>query len=232
MEKQREFEQASDRLKEIISTAKGSLLDLAYYIYKVIISVPGKEPDLLRVVFEECDQIESSEEEPLQKIFTEDEKEQYRDTYGKSVDGMLDALLKKGLSKEAFYQELWKSIQDNPMLEGEKEKAFAFFYIWIDVKVPYFELEPGLRMSNEEYKEIKKEIMEEIKRARFILSVPTKQKTERASRLVWMLENMEDERKKAVLMAQILNIYRQLCGSELLSKLAEDGMLVADRDGE
>ena len=50
MEKQREFEQASDRLKEIISTAKGSLLDLAYYIYKVIISVPGKEPDLLRVV--------------------------------------------------------------------------------------------------------------------------------------------------------------------------------------
>ena len=229
MGNQKEFEQACDQILGLIGTAKGQWPDIAYYVYKVIVTVPGREPDLVKFVFETFEQIESSEEDLVDKIFTEEEIDDYENIYGKNIDGMLEALLKKGFSHEEFYQKLWKGIQENPILQGEKEKAFAFFYVWIDVKMPYFELEPGLAMSNNEYINIKKEIAEEIKRVRFVLNVPTKQRTEQASRLVKMLEQLQDERQKAVLMAQILNLHRHLCNNDLFFKLSEDGMLIDQR---
>lgn len=219
---QEKFEHAKQEILNILKTAAGELLDIAYYIYELIASVPGKEPQLLRFVFEESEQIESSEEQHLQKVFTEEEKYSYKNTYGKIVDGTLEVLLKKGLSKEQFYEELWKGIDANPLLENTKEKAFVFFYIWIDDKVPYFELEPGMRMSNDDYAKITEDIFEKIIKARFILSVPTEQKTECASRLVQMLGELKNEREKTVLMAQILDLNDQV---HVLSRLIKNKVL-------
>lgn len=225
MEKQEKLEAAKNRIITLFKNEKEDLLDISYYVYQEIISMPGREPELLKFSLEKYEQIKPDEETQLEKIFTPEEKGSYEDTYGKNVDGMLEALLKKGLGSELFYQELWKGIQENPVLESKKEKAFAFYFILIDIRVPYFELEPGIEMSNDEYRKLQKELFEEIKRARFILYAPTKQKTERTSRLVHMLDQLEDERQKAVLMAQILNIFGKSMTDNLLSDLIEKGVL-------
>ena len=51
-----------------------------------------------------------------------------------------------------------------------------------------------------------------LKKARFILLTPTDQKTQRASRLVKLLDELSDEKEKAVLMAQILEMRAKSSG--------------------
>ncbi len=225
MEKQETMENAKSGITNLFQNAAMDLLNISYYVYLKIISVPGREPELLKFALEQYEQTEPTENAQLEKVFTRDEKDSYEDTYGKNVDGMLEAFLKKGLDSETFYQELWKGIQENPVLETDKEKAFAFYFILIDVRIPYFELEPGIEMSNEEYINIQNELSEEMKRARFILYAPTKQKTARTSRLIHMLDQLGDERQKAVFMAQILNIFGKSVTDNLLSGLIEKGVL-------
>lgn len=225
MEKQETFENAKSGIINLFQNAAMDLLNISYYVYLKIMSVPGREPELLEFALEQYEQTEPTEDTQLEKIFTRDEKDSYEDTYGKNVDGMLEAFLKKGLDSKTFYQELWKGIQENPVLVTDKEKAFAFYFILIDTRIPYFELEPGIEMSNEEYINIQKELSEEMKRARFILYAPTKQKTERTSRLIHMLDALGDERQKAVFMAQILNIFGKSVADNLLSGLIEKGVL-------
>ncbi len=221
MENKQKFEDARAGILKIFETAGGDLLDVAYYIYQKIVSVPGSEPELIKFVFEELEQRDIDGKESVERVFSKEEKDFYIDTYGKVVDGILEALLKKEVNKEGFYRDLWKGIQENPILEGEKEKAFAFYFIWIDMRVPYFELEPGIEMDNKEYVDILEGMDREIKRARFILYAPVKQKTEQASRLVHMLDALGDERKKAVFFTQILSAFGQMMISDLMSILEE-----------
>lgn len=61
-------------------------------------------------------------------------------------------------------------------------------------------------MSNEDYQAYNKDLKETIKKTRFILFTPTAQKTERASRLLDLLDEVDDKREKAVLMSHILRM--------------------------
>ena len=61
-------------------------------------------------------------------------------------------------------------------------------------------------MSDDDCQDICQRISAEIKKARFILNFPSEQKTERASRIVKLLDNLQDDKEKAVLMAHILKL--------------------------
>ena len=62
---------------------------------------------------ETSEDLDSSEEQRIEKVFSEEEKYQYARDYGKIIDGTLEALLKKHYEKEKFYHELWKFIEEN-----------------------------------------------------------------------------------------------------------------------
>ena len=92
------------------------------------------------------------------------------------------------------------------MLDTKKLKAFALFYIWVDIRLPYYVLDDGIKMSDDDYQDICQKLSEDIKKARFILHVPTEQKTDRASIIVKLPEELQDDKEKAVLMAHILKL--------------------------
>lgn len=216
-------EQVKQNIMEVLEKFSGDKLDLSYMIYKEIASVREEGASLLKYFFEESEMVESSEERNAERIFSEEEKSKYKELYRKIIDGALEALLVKNLSDDEFYKELWKFIDETSILADEKLKSFALYYLWIDVRIPYFKLEPGIRMANEEYVTICKKIIEQIKRVRFVLNVTTEQRTERASRLVSMLDRLEDDREKAVLMSQILRMNDR--SDIILSKLRREKKL-------
>ena len=213
-----EIKKIQQNILNILETSSGNRADIAYAIYEQIIVDDDKKIESFIFFLENSEDIESSDEKHIQRIFSEEEKYQYIRDYGKIIDGTLEALLKKNYSKEKFYIELWKFIEDNPLLDNKKLKAFALYYIWIDIRIPYYELEEGVKMSNEVYSNIRQKMMNEIKKARFIINCPTEQKTERASRLIKMLEEMAGEKEKAVFMAQILKLSDK--SDMILSQLA------------
>lgn len=128
MGNKQKYEDARAGILKLFETSGGDLLDVAYYIYQKIVSIPGREPELVKFVFEELEQRDLDGKDPVEGVFSKEEKDSYIDTYGKVVDGILEALLKKGVDKETFYRDLWKGIQDNPILEGEKEKGFRILF--------------------------------------------------------------------------------------------------------
>ena len=182
----------------------------------------------MALFFEISEEIESNNKKHAEKVFSEEEKYQLTLTYGKMIDGALEALLRRGLSKADFYGELWSFINESKMLSDKKLKAFTLYYLWIDVRLPYFELEDGIKMSNEDFIDISKNLTEEIKRIRFILNTPTDQKTERASRLVNMIENLVSQEEKTVLMAHILRLNDK--SDIIFSRMFPDGSKGAEEE--
>ena len=83
-------------------------------------------------------------------------------------------------------------------------------------------------MSNEDFIDISKNLTEEIKRIRFILNTPTDQKTERASRLVNMIENLVSQEEKTVLMAHILRLNDK--SDIIFSRMFPDGSKGAEEE--
>lgn len=203
------LEDVQKEIEEILKTATGEKINICYQIYKKIIQCQGYEAELLCYFFENSEQVESDGSYCVENKIENEEKYQYADKYGEYIDGILKTLLMSSYKKEKFYKKLWEQISESTLLDNEKLKVFAIYYIWIDARVPYFELSSGIKMSGDQYREIRKRILREIQKSRFILSVPVDQKTERASRLVELLDSMMNQEEKAVLMAQILLLWEQ-----------------------
>lgn len=193
-----------DRINNILQNYSGAKENIAYCIYEEIASQSGHKPEALEYFYERAEDVKSEGGTQIKEIFTDEEKFHFVLSYGKLIDGALDVLLQKNCSCTEFYAELWDFIEHNTILTEKKQKAFALYYIWIDARIPYYQLDAGIRMDNTVYKETIEKLKPMIKKARFILYTPTAQRTERASRLLKLLEGVENEDEKAVLMAQIL----------------------------
>lgn len=198
------FEEAKREIIEKLKILDGEQINVCYQIYKTIISVQGREAELLRFLYENSEMIEATDNVSVEKIFSEDEERKLALHYEKLVKGILETMLQKKYAVDEFYQSLWNAIAENPMIEDEKAKVYAVYNIWTDPRIPYFELEQGIQMENEEFAEIIYERLEDIKKIRFIMTTPLEQRTERASLLLKVLDDIKDERERAVLMVQLM----------------------------
>lgn len=126
--------------------------------------------------------------------------------YEDLIDGLLNKLVSRHYEKEKFYNDLWDSVVGSDLLFDEKQtKIYALGRIWSDPRIPYFQVEAGIKMSNEEFIGIiekKKELLQE---ASFILSCKYEQRTEASSVLLGVLDRCENDKEKAVVMAKIID---------------------------
>ena len=202
--KKQSLDETKKQIMHDLKVYRGEQLDVCYQIYKVIVSTLGKEAEALRFFLENSELIEPSNEERVKAIFSKEESLELEEMYVQMINGMLAALLTKNLSVNEFYEELWGAIVDNPILKEEKVKVFALYYIWIDMRIPYFQLDKGIKMSNEEFADITRQRLDDIKKMRFIMTAPLEQKTERASLLLNMLDTVKEKKEKTVLMVHML----------------------------
>lgn len=200
------FEDIKQEIDKIVQQAAGNRLNIAYRIYNVIASAYGYEGEALEYFYESSEEVKFGEQNPDEEVFDTGEQYQLAKSYGKMIDGALEALIRQNLPRREFYEKLWDYIAQDTILADKKEKAFALYYIWIDVRIPYFELDQGLKMPNDVYRELVIKLKPLIKKARFILYAPTDQKTERASRILKLLDELQDDKEKAVLMALVLGM--------------------------
>lgn len=205
-EKELDLSEIKENIAGILQKVSGDKADIAYLVYSRIIDAPGFEAEALQYFYEYAEDVRTAKKEPAEKVYSAADKYQLSSAYGKMIDGALEALLRRNLSCPEFYAELWDFIQNNTILSEKEQKAFILYYTWIDVRLPYFELPPGIKMDNDVYRDMLKNLKPMIRKARFILFTPMDQKTERASRIIQVLDEIEDENEKAVLMAQILGM--------------------------
>lgn len=200
------LEKCKENIGYILQNLGGKRENIAFRVYEEIVSTPGHEAQALKFFCEYPFMAVNPGKKEVEEIFEPGDKSYYIYAYGKLIDGALEALLQKNMNCEKFYAELWDFIENSPILTEKKQKAFALYFIWIDARIPYYELEPGIKMENDKFKSMTDKLQEILVKARFILFTPTEQRTERASRLLKLLEETDRDEEKAVVLAHIMGI--------------------------
>ena len=170
------------------------------------------QSELLQYVCELWATVKSSKEIEVPEKISKVQYEKLKSLYGEMVDASLLSYTRKGLlegwDRKTFYSHLWQFICKNIMWNDIEEKAFVLYYIAIDARTPYYNVGAGLKMSGDDYSSIQDEVFEAIREFRFIIALDFKQRTEEASLILNIINRMETEEQKVVLISRIISYYK------------------------
>lgn len=125
--------------------------------------------------------------------------------YQTLIDGFIDYLVSEQLQEDVFYQQLWDFTQNKTFFHNDQESRIAFILIFRNPLIPYFYLPVGMQMGNEEFRDCLKKLERQQDKMYFILQRNYLQKTERASVLLSVLDELIDEKERTVLFARLLD---------------------------
>ena len=198
--------QSDDFVKQIDTTlalAKGEKVNICYALLKIIESAPEQDqPALLRHTTESYESAGSSQEISIDDYITKNEESAIRKKYGGLINNMLEVLIEENREESEFYAHLW-SLINNPILRDDKDRAFALYWLLIDKRLPYFRLEEGFKMSNEDYRSSMLRLRRDRARIRFIMSREFDQKTERADLILKQIDEASGS-DRVILMSEVI----------------------------
>lgn len=185
-------ENASNQLQTEIDTTlaltSGTPINICYALLRIIENgAQQDQPGLLQHASEHFDEIETSKEIKIDSFITENEKDHLKSRYGDLVNEMLAFVLKENQPEKDFYVSLWQVLH-NPVFHDEKARAFALYYVLIDRRIPYFRLDQGLKMSDEDWEAVARRLRRKRAKIRFILATSFSQRSEEADLLLKELD--------------------------------------------
>ena len=190
-------------LMDILQRVNSSRIDMAVDVYRLILQQEN-QTEALHFFLEEAEDAEMLQEQKDSRYFSKEELENLKRRYDKLVGGIISNLVLQKLDQQCFYDKLWDVLQNNPLISSEKEKEYVFYRIWIEEMIPYFQLDDGLQMDNEKFREICKRRRIEIRKAFFVLASSLKQRTETSSLVMQILDSCETQEEKAAVLAQVI----------------------------
>lgn len=186
-------EEITDQLKKLLEEEEMPI-ERAYDLLE-----SAKEPGQVLRIF-----LENIENEKLSHAFKDEEKRELGNNYAQMIDGMVDTLMKRHLEEPEFYRELWeKVIVGNVMFDKKEEKEYALYRIAKNIRIPYYYLKDGLKMTNEEFDNHIKSLNKQVNQVKFIMRSPFQQKTERMSLINEVLKSAQGDEQRSVLLAVV-----------------------------
>ncbi len=213
-QKRLEIEEIKAKIYGAFSTCSQTDVNFAMQILELILDQEyGIQSKLVQYVCELWSTVKSSKEIDVPEKISKAKYERMESLYGEAVDATLLSYTRKGLmerwNREQFYNHLWEFISTNIMWSSMEEKAFALYYIAIDARTPYYNVGTGLKMSDDDYSTIQDEIFEAISEFRFIIALGFPQRTEEASLILNVINRMNTEEQKIVLLSRIIAYYKK-----------------------
>lgn len=137
------------------------------------------------------------------------------------IQNIIGNLAKQNMSEESFYHKLWEKIQDNILFPDEDEQIYFLSCLCKSNLIPYFQLDDGISMENDEYRDRLKKMNALLKKADYIMYAPLEQKTQRASLLMDLAQQITDQRDKTVFWAYTLTAMPLKMPKDLVDELFE-----------
>lgn len=111
---------------------------------------------------------------------------------------LVNELISKDVSEDTFYEEMWKRISDTFLVPDIYQRSFFLYKIWLNPKIPYFQLGSGVEMDNDAYREYVNRLRLPYKKMLFAMNVGYPQKTQRASVLLKIFDEITDPNERIV----------------------------------
>lgn len=118
--------------------------------------------------------------------------------------GVIDYLSNKGYEPKCYYKKLWDTISNLLCSASEVEKGVCLYAILRDQRTPYYQIEKGLYMENDQYRKTIDQIDSQLNKLRFVLNLANSQRTETASQILEILDELETKESKAVFLSQLI----------------------------
>lgn len=190
----------------VLDNNNGREIDIAYSIYRILVNSNEKAPQLLRYFFESATSYSYEEKENAKQLISDKSVEAWSDKYTKDIILWLNKTVDSDPSVSSFYESLWNFIISTKQFKTEKIKAFALYCVWMDPRIPYFNLKKGKTLDDNQFiKSLDNTFKDRLKAKQIIFSVFDK-RTDEASVLLKLIEGLDNEADKAVLLAYIIRI--------------------------
>ena len=191
-------------IKEYLSHVKGSAENKSYEFLKLLKDNSMNGEKALKDLFELSEITDSDETNEINTYISEDHAEMLFSKYSQYVLSYLKLLIESKPSVNSFYKQLWLFIDKDPFLQTLESKSMALALVWYDYRLPYYVFEQKEKMGDVEFSEIYDRIALKISKARFVIYSYYELKTQRAADLIKILDELEDEKEKQVLLALAL----------------------------
>ena len=220
---------AKEKLEVIISHAKADV-NLCAAALSLIMDAPIEEQvNLAESFFKGFKTVPTKADFELSQIISKDEEKKLMLRYGPIVDAYLEELLEQSLPNKAFYSELWDYITTSEALPTTQARIIALFDCAIDKRIPYVHIDraKALKMNQATFQECNNKIgNEKFQTLEYILNSKWEQKTEEASLVVKMLDDLEDFNLRTVFMTRIIAHFQvelhRLHLRDMFSMLSDD----------
>lgn len=191
---------------QFLRTVDGTMFDVCHNYYNLFLK-------------EEADHVMAAQKfsallcwdrqtDKTQKISAVHPQESYLekiDTIKDTMNTILGNLIKKNFEVSEFYVNLWEGITNKAFFATDLDTVCAIIYLCNSSRIPYYKLKDGLRMENEEFAGIAKDNFEYLQKMIFVLSAGYEQRTEIASLLLSVFDEIEDYNTKVVLFANLIS---------------------------
>lgn len=201
---------ASEQIRTLISQAKADV-QLAAACFPLIAFAPKEEqPHLLKEFLLGYKTLPTTGELKLPKAISDDEEQRGILRYRLFVSLRLQELAKADLDEEEFYAQLWDFLLNSPLFPNAKARIVALFNCALDRRLPYYKLDrdQALSMTDEEYAEACDRIGDDVfARMDYILDTDFDQRTEQASLIMQMMDELPDYDSRCIFMSRIISHY-------------------------
>ncbi len=177
------------------------LPNLAYVVYSLITSAPAQtrgalfqyavEHDARASMFDQGKTNFSTKSLKLDPILTENDVAGLKERLGQLIDTFLDVIIREQHDTHTFYQQLALML-DNPILRSDKDRGFAFYWCYIDKRLPYFQLDEGLSLSNDDWRDLGIALRPEKAKIRYILATEWISRSSQADHILRVLDERSD----------------------------------------
>lgn len=120
------------------------------------------------------------------------------------VNNLISKQIEKRVSEEEFYTELWKRLWDDVVLPNDEDRVTFFQILWVDTRIPYFEIGQGSIIQEDDFQKIEEKITLTLRKGEFIMNTNFKYKTQRSSLLMDLANGLEDETERVVFWAVLI----------------------------
>ena len=207
-------------VESFLRTCSGHVLDICYSLLKILESHRDYSASGLKFFLTRYEDIDTDKSKPVDPVFKIAQVEIFEKKFGDVINKFIDEKAESKTQVDLFYVSLWDEILNGEKFTSEEEKAFAIYLALRNPRIPFFDLEDGLLMSDETYANTFRENFESVQKIRYILATRFDQKTQQASLLLDVLDTISKE-SRAVVFTSIIK-YITLFSSQITSSLEDD----------
>ena len=122
------------------------------------------------------------------------------------VNNVISNLVERKVTEDDFYINLLNRLLDHGFLQNELRQAIFLQCVWLDNRIPYYQLGEGRHIgNNEDFKRIYKEIEPSLNKGRYIINAKLQYKTQRASLLMEIADSLDTDEQRMVFWASIID---------------------------